>query len=120
MRNKDSLQELTNIVRLFCEARDWDQFHGPKDLAIGVITEASELLEHFRFLSEEQAMVLLNDTKQKEEIEDELADVLFFLLRFSQRFDVDLSEALLRKIEKSERKYPVEKAKGKNTKYTKL
>jgi NTP pyrophosphatase (non-canonical NTP hydrolase) len=77
-------------------------------------------LEHFRFQSDEQSLSLLNDPHTKEEIEDELADVLFFVLRFSQRFDVDLSKALLRKIEKSERKYPVEKAKGKNTKYTKL
>lgn len=115
-----NVDELKTLVKSFCEARDWDQFHGPKDLAIGVITEASELLEHFRFLSEEQAHAVLDDPKQREEIEDELADVLFFLLRFSQRFDVDLSAALLRKIEKSERKYPVEKAKGKNTKYTKL
>ncbi|AAR34733.1 nucleotide pyrophosphohydrolase [Geobacter sulfurreducens] len=115
-----TIRELTVRVREFCEARDWDQFHGPKDLAIGVITEASELLEHFRFQSDEQALALLNDPKIKEEIEDELADVLFFLLRFSQLFDVDLTKALLRKIEKSEKKYPVEKAKGKNTKYTKL
>lgn len=114
------MQELTHIVRVFCEARDWDQFHGPKDLAIGVITEAAELLEHFRFQSDEQALALLNDPEFKVEIEDELADVLFFLLRFSQRFDVDLNNALQRKIEKSERKYPVEKAKGKNIKYTKL
>lgn len=115
-----TIDELISKVREFCEARDWDQFHGPKDLAIGVITEASELLEHFRFQSDEQANALLQDPKQREEIEDELADVLFFLLRFSQRFDVDLSAALQRKIEKSELKYPVEKAKGKNTKYTKL
>jgi NTP pyrophosphatase (non-canonical NTP hydrolase) len=115
-----SIPDLTDRVRSFCEARDWDQYHGPKDLAIGVITEASELLEHFRFQSDEQALDLLNDPQIREEIEDELADVLFFLLRFSQRFDVDLDKALLRKLEKSERKYPVEKAKGKNTKYTKL
>lgn len=115
-----SIDELKLRVKSFCEARDWDQFHGPKDLAIGVITEASELLEHFRFQSEEQALALLSDPHIKEEIEDELADVLFFLLRFSQRFDVDLDQALLRKIEKSEQKYPVEKVKGKNTKYTKL
>lgn len=116
----DSINKLTTHVKEFCEARDWDQFHGPKDLAIGVITEAAELLEHFRFQSDEQALALLNDPHIKEEIEDELADVLFFLLRFSQRFDVDLAAALQRKIEKSGRKYPVEKAKGKNTKYTKL
>ncbi|MBT0653300.1 nucleotide pyrophosphohydrolase [Geomobilimonas luticola] len=118
--SKKTIEEITLNVQKFCEERDWDQFHGPKDLAIGVITEASELLEHFRFLSEEQALELLSNPQQKEEIEDELSDVLFFLLRFSQRFDIDLTKALLRKIEKSERKYPVEKAKGKNTKYTKL
>lgn len=115
-----SIEDLTSLVRSFCEARDWDQFHGPKDLAIGVITEASELLEHFRFLSEAEALALLNTPSHKEEIEDELADVLFFLLRFSQRFDVDLGQALTRKLEKSEKKYPVDKAKGSNKKYTML
>lgn len=115
-----TIQGLTDKVRDFCEARDWDQYHGPKDLAIGVITEASELLEHFRFLSDEEAMSLLNNPQQKEEIEDELADVLFFLLRFSQRFDVDLERALQRKMEKSEKKYPVEKARGSNRKFTRL
>lgn len=115
-----TIKALTEKVREFCEARDWDQYHGPKDLAIGVITEASELLEHFRFLSDEEALSLFNNPQQKEEIEDELADVLFFLLRFSQRFDVDLAEALMRKIEKSNKKYPVEKSKGSNRKYTKL
>jgi len=115
---KVTIQELTDNVRKFCEARDWDQYHGLKDLAIGVITEASELLEHFRFLSDEEAMSLLNNPQQKEEIEDELADVLFFLLRFSQRFDVDLEQALQRKMVKSEKKYLVSKAKGSNWKYT--
>lgn len=115
-----SIHELTKLVKEFCEARDWDQFHGPKDLAIGVITEASELLEHFRFLSDEQALALLEDPYKKKEIEDELADVLFFLLRFAQRFNIDLSQALACKIEKSEKKYPVDKAKGSNIKYTML
>lgn len=117
---KESVRELTQLVKLFCEAREWDQFHGPKDLAIGVITEASELLEHFRFLSEAQALALLQDPLKKKEIEDELADVLFFLLRFSQRFEIDLSQALVNKIEKSEKKYPVDKSKGSNQKYTML
>jgi NTP pyrophosphatase (non-canonical NTP hydrolase) len=116
----ESINELKSIVKSFCETRDWDQFHGPKDLAIGVITEASELLEHFRFLSDEQALSLLNNPEQKEEIEDELADVLFFLLRFSERFDIDLAHALIRKIQKIEKKYPVSKSKGSNKKYTKL
>jgi NTP pyrophosphatase (non-canonical NTP hydrolase) len=116
----DSIQELTARIKTFCEARDWDQFHGPKDLAIGVITEASELLEHFRFLSESEALALMQDPVRKEKIEDEVADVLFFLLRFSQRFDIDLSEALVRKMQKIEEKYPVEKSKGSNRKYTEL
>ena len=120
MEHQRSLQELSNMVRQFCEARDWDQFHSPKDLAIGVITEAAELLEYFRFQSDEQALAFLEDPKLKEEIEDELADVFFFLLRFSQRFEIDLNRALQRKMKKSGRKYPIEKAKGKNIKYTKL
>ncbi len=115
-----TIQDLTDKVRKFCEARDWDQYHCPKDLAIGVITEASEPLEHFRFLSEEQVLELFEDKKSKEDIEDELADVLFFLLRFSQRFDIDLELALRRNLEKCEKKYPVEKARGSNLKYTKL
>lgn len=120
MKEQLNLENLQREVQSFCEDRDWDQFHGPKDLAIGVITEASELLEHFRFLSDEQALELLKNSQQKEEVEDELADVLFFLLRFAQRFDVDLAQALTRKMEKSEKKYPVDKAKGSNKKYTRL
>ncbi len=65
-------------------------------------------------------MELLKNPKQREEIEDEVADVLFFLVRFCQRFDVDLGQALMRKMEKGEKKYPVEKARGSNRKYTKL
>ncbi|WP_136799683.1 nucleotide pyrophosphohydrolase [Desulfosediminicola ganghwensis] len=116
----DSIEELTRRVKEFCETRDWDQFHGPKDLAIGVITEASELLEHFRFLSEEDSRSILQDPTRKLEIEDEVADVLFFLLRFSQMYDIDLTKALIRKLKKIEQKYPVEKARGKNLKYTDL
>lgn len=118
--SEETLEHLKLKVQKFCEARDWDQFHGPKDLAIGVITEASELLEHFRFLSDDQSMEVFNNSQQKEEIEDELADVLFFLLRFSQRFEIDLARAFSQKLMKIEKKYPVEKAKGKNIKYTKL
>jgi len=120
MEKQGSLQNLADIVKVFCEARDWDQFHGPKDLAIGVITEAAELLEHFRFQSNEGALALLDDPRIKEEIEDELADVFFFLLRFAQRYNVDLERALHRKVGKSEQKYPVEKSRGNNTKYSKL
>jgi len=68
MEQQNSLQSLSDIVQAFCEARDWDQFHGPKDLAIGVITEASELLKHFRFQSNEQALALLNDPESRKNL----------------------------------------------------
>ena len=120
VKMKIELADLQGMVQSFCEERDWDQFHGPKDIAIGVITEASELLEHFRFLSEEESLALLQDPKKKKEIEAELADVLFFLLRFCQRFDIDLTKAAVDKLAESRKKYPVEKAKGNNKKYTML
>jgi NTP pyrophosphatase (non-canonical NTP hydrolase) len=114
------LTELQAVVRRFCEERDWDQFHGAKDLAIGVSTEAAELLEHFRFLDDAQVAALLADAIKRGAVEDELADVLFFLLRFAQRFDVDLAAALERKMKKNAEKYPVAKSKGRNAKYDAL
>ncbi|MBI5511070.1 MAG: nucleotide pyrophosphohydrolase [Deltaproteobacteria bacterium] len=107
-------------VQRFCEERAWDQFHGAKDLAIGVVTEAAELLDHFRFLDDAQVAALLADAAKREAVEDELADVLFFVLRFAQRFHVDLAAALGHKMQKNAAKYPVAKAKGKNAKYDEL
>ena len=118
--DSNKLTDLIGVFQSFCEERDWDQFHNPKDLSIGLITEASELLEHFRFLSEEDARDKLAAGKTREEISDELADIFFFLLRFCQMYDIDLGNALKCKIAKNNRKYPVEKAKGSNRKYTDL
>ncbi len=115
-----SLAELKDEVRRFCQERDWDPFHSAKDVAIGVITEASELLEHFRFLSPEQEEALLADPVRRREVEDELADVLFFVLRFAERCEVDLTTAFRRKMATNARNYPVEKARGRNRKYTEL
>ncbi len=112
------IKELKEIVRLFCEERDWDQYHNAKDLAIAISTESSELLEHFRFKSEKEIEEFFKDAKKKEEISDEMADVLYFLVLLAQRYDVDLTTALRKKIEKNEKKYPVDKVKGKNKKYT--
>jgi NTP pyrophosphatase (non-canonical NTP hydrolase) len=115
-----SIADLKKRVQQFCEDRDWDQFHGAKDLAIGVITEAAELLEHFRFLSDEQIRQLLSSPIKRKEIEAELADILFFVLRFAQRFDIDLYRALQAKLKKNALKYPIKKARGRNLKYTDL
>jgi NTP pyrophosphatase (non-canonical NTP hydrolase) len=115
-----SIAELKDIVRSFCEARDWDQYHGGKDLAIGVITESSELLEHFRFKSNEEVEKYFKDVKKKSEISEEMADILYFLLRMAQKYDIDLSNELLRKVKKNEVRYPICNSKGSNKKYNEI
>ncbi|MFN8604298.1 MAG: nucleotide pyrophosphohydrolase [Candidatus Binatia bacterium] len=120
MDQTTNIQTLKNLVRDFCEARDWDRFHGPKDLAIGMVTEASELLEHFRFRDEAESHDRLSATDTRAQIEAELADVLFFVLRFAQRFQIDVTTALRDKVQRNEERYPAEKARGRNAKYTEL
>ncbi len=119
-KNTDSLAALTTSVRSFCEARDWDQFHSSKDLAIGLATEAAELLANFRFLTAEQVTQRLGDDKDRLAIEQEVGDVLFFLLRFCQRCEIDPGSALLQKLAVNEAKYPVGRARGSNLKYDRL
>lgn len=111
---------MREAVRSFCQLRDWDQFHTPKDLAIGLSTEANELLEVFRFRSEKECQQLVSEAEGREAIGDELADVLFFLLRFADRFDFDLQSALESKLKKNAEKYPLESSRGNNRKYDKL
>ncbi len=118
MESNVSIKVLKDKVQSFCEERDWDQFHNPKDLAIGISTEANELLDLFRFKSEEDMMDMLNDSVKRCSIEEELADTFFFILRFAQRNNMDLAEILYEKMKKNALKYPVEKAKGSNLKYT--
>ncbi len=115
-----TIKELKDKVQKFCEERDWDQFHNPKDLAIGVSTEASELLDIFRFKRDEDIKEIMSDPSKRQKVGEELADVLYFLLRFAQMNDFDLSEELDKKLEKNNTNYPVEKAKGANKKHTEL
>ena len=99
-----SVEDLKSWVKRFCDERGWDDPHTAKDLAIGAVTEASELLEIFRFVpKEKEGEVLL---KSREHIADELADSLYFLLRFAQMYDFDLATALQRKLEKNVARYP--------------
>ncbi len=109
MTTKDSgvtVAELMKWVRGFCEERSWDPYHGPKDLAIGLVTEASELLEIFRFVSEKELGALVENPEKRAHIADELADSLFFILRFAQLNKFDLSQALAQKLVKNAKKYP--------------
>lgn len=112
------MASLKSVVRAFCEERDWDRYHNAKDLAIGIITEAGELLDIFRFRSLEEVDALFQDPDRRGEIGDELADVLYFVLRLAQRYGIDLSDAFARKMERNEEKYPAERVRGKNRKYS--
>ncbi|MGG7145701.1 nucleotide pyrophosphohydrolase [Clostridium butyricum] len=116
--NKANIQELKDIIKQFCDDRDWEQFHNPKDLTIGLSTEANELLSLFRFKNNEEMKEMFDNPKKREDIEDETADIFFFLLRFAQMYGIDLEDALKRKIEKNNKKYSVEKFKGSNKKYS--
>ena len=118
MDHKTSIHELKETVRKFCEIRDWDQYHNAKDLAIGIITESSELLEHFRFKSEKEVDEMFNIPSKRQEISEEMADVLYFLLRLAQRYNIDLASELTKKLEKNEKRYSLEKFKGSNKKYS--
>jgi NTP pyrophosphatase (non-canonical NTP hydrolase) len=105
--NNAKISELIQLVQHFCEVREWDSYHSIKNLAIGAVTEAAELLEPFRFLSDEESLKHVSTREGRENLEDELADVLFFLLRIAQRHNVDLGQALQRKIYKNAIKYPI-------------
>lgn len=97
-------------IRLFNQERDWDQFHTPENLAKSICIEAGELLECFQW----------NSDFDKQELCEELADVTSYCIMLADRLDVNLDEIVLDKLEKTKKKYPVEKAKGVSTKYTKL
>lgn len=118
MDNKINIEDLKKLVKKFCDDRDWEQFHNPKDLAIGISTEANELLSLFRFKSIDDMKDLFSNPKKREDIEDETADIFFFLLRFAEMNGIDLDGALRRKIDKNNKKYSVEEFKGSNKKYS--
>jgi NTP pyrophosphatase (non-canonical NTP hydrolase) len=113
-----SLQDLSNKILQFRNERDWEQFHTPKNLAISLSLEAAEVLEHFQWKSEAEISEYIKTDKKH--IGEELADVLNYLLLMAHDFDIDLIKASENKIELNAQKYPVDKARGKHTKYNKL
>ena len=107
---------LRSQILAFRDERDWDQFHQPKELAIALSIEAGELLEHFLWKSPTEVEERI--VTRKEEIADELADVAVYLIELADKVGVDLPTAIQRKMEKNAIKYPVEKARGSNKKYS--
>lgn len=113
-----TVKELQDLVIAFRDERDWKQFHNPKDCALSLVLEATEVLEHFQWKNGDELKDLVSD--KKEEISHEIADVLYWVLLLSKDLDIDISEAFKNKLKISAEKYPVEKAKGKSDKYTKI
>jgi NTP pyrophosphatase (non-canonical NTP hydrolase) len=116
--NGSDLNELTRQIIAFRDARDWKQFHRPKDVALSLVLEATEVMEHFQWKETNEVAEYVS--KAKSEIGDELADVLYWVLLMSHDLDIDIGSALEEKIRKNELKYPIEKARGSSTKYTNL
>lgn len=111
-----SLDLLKERLREFAKERDWDQFHSPKNLSMALIAEAAELIEHFQWLTQAQSSNLPDD--KLKEVEQELADILIYLVRIADKLGIDLVAAAESKIAVNEQKYPVDKARGSAAKYT--
>ena len=113
------MSELENLIlkiRKFADDRDWDQYHSPKNLTMALIVESAELVEHFQWMTEEQSANVPAETH--EQISHELADIFVYLLRLSDKLDIDLIEAANNKMDINGKKYPVEKVRGSSKKYT--
>ena len=117
-KDHDTLEDLRRRMAKFAAEREWDPFHNPKNLAMALAGEAGELMEHFQWLTLEQAARL--PKAAREEVSLECADVLLYLLRLCDKLDIDLAQATRRKLALNAKKYPVRKARGKMTKYDKL
>lgn len=113
-----SFNELTEGLLAFRDERDWKQFHNPKDCALSLVLEATEVMEHFQWKQGKEIEEYI--ASHKEEIGDELADVMGWLLLLSHDMKIDLPEAMVRKLKKNKEKYPVEKARGVATKWDRL
>ncbi len=108
-----TVQELREAMARFVRERDWEQFHSPKNLVMGLSVEAAELMEHFLWVENEASRQVAADSAKMGEIADEMADVACYLLALSNTLGIDLSDAIQRKLVKNAQKYPVEKCRGK-------
>ncbi len=113
-----TIEALTSQIRAFRDARDWRQFHNPKELAVAITAEAGELLQHFVWQSAEQSDRRV--TERRAEIESEIADVAILLFELADNCQIDLAAAMRAKLARNEERYPVAKAKGSNKKYNEL
>lgn len=114
----NGVKELTEKIKRFRDERNWRQFHDHKSMAVSLVLEAAELLEHFQWTSKEEGEKYGQDNK--EAIAEEMADVAIYLFELADNLGIDVIDAIEKKLKKNAEKYPVEKAKGRHTKYNKL
>ena len=111
----DAFERIRLKVREFADQRDWAQFHSPKNLSMALSVEASELLEHFQWLTEKDSSSL--DAKTLSEVADEIADIQLYLIQIADKLGVDIATTAMAKIEKNAEKYPADKVRGQSKKY---
>ena len=114
----DKVNEIIKRITNFRDARDWKQFHNPKDVSLSLVLEAGEVMEHFQWKNKKEIEEYIK--KNKNDIGEELADVLYWILLMGHDLDIDVFDALDKKIKKNEEKYPIRKSKGNHIKYDKL
>jgi NTP pyrophosphatase (non-canonical NTP hydrolase) len=105
-------------IRTFAEKRDWEQFHSPKNLTMGLAAEAAELLEIFQWLTEEQSKDIVKNEEEMARVREEVADVFIYLVRLSDKLGIDIEKEVRKKMKVNEKKYPVNLSRGNATKYS--
>jgi len=115
---RPTIDELTAEIRAFRDARDWKQFHNPKELAVAITAEAGELLQHFVWQNPEQSDRRVEE--RRAEIASEIADVAILLFELANNSGIDVAAAIREKLARNEERYPVDKARGSNAKYNEL
>ena len=110
-----NMKNIENIIKNFSKERDWDRFHNPKNLAMALSVETAELVEIFQWLDEQESLTLSKD--KKEHLKEEVADISVYLLRICMAYDIDLEDAIVSKMKKNEKKYPLLDSNGNKIEY---
>jgi NTP pyrophosphatase (non-canonical NTP hydrolase) len=118
--NKLDTDKLLTEINQFTKERDWEKFHSTKNLAMALSVETSELVEIFQWMTEAESDSLNENKEKKVHLEEEMADIFYYLLKIASKHDINLEAAVLKKLEKNKLKYPIEKSKGIAEKYNRL
>jgi NTP pyrophosphatase (non-canonical NTP hydrolase) len=112
MDEKTTLKDLRDVMQRFVSQRQWTKYHKPKNLSMSIAIEAAELMEHFQWLDHGQSDQVASDESWREEIASEMADILAYLLSLANALEIDLSQTFLAKMQRNERKYPIDSVLG--------